>query len=383
VTGTTVVTRLVENIGGPAVLVTAPTGDPRLYVVDKTGRIRIIDESEVLLSEPFIDLSDDNGGPVESNGELGLLGLAFHPQYQTNRQFYVFYTKRQVPADATYPFRDTVARCLRDETDPDKAAPACVEILSIPDYGANHNGGMIEFGSDGFLYISTGDGGLQQDPDGNGQTLIDGQPTARSIALLGKMLRIDVDDPNGTYGIPADNPFASGGGAPEIFMRGFRNPWRWSFDRANGDFWIGDVGQSTIEEIHFVTAAEANGKNFGWDTWDGTTCFANRTPAATPCEMTGFEFPQDERTHAGDGFESIIGGQVYRGSCYPDLVGTYFYTDNDRGGLSTARIDGGTFTKQDLTGTFPTSPASIHAAANGELYLTTTSGGVFHIEVPR
>jgi glucose/arabinose dehydrogenase len=388
VSGTTITTRQVEGVGGGgAMLVTAPAGDPKLYVVTKNGQIRIIDETETLLPEAFIDLSDDNGGPVFSSGEAGLLGLAFHPQYHVNRLFYVFYTQ-QVGGQAN-PFRDVVARCRRDAADPNKAEPTCTEILSIPDPASNHNGGMIEFGSDGFLYISTGDGGPQNDPAGNGQSLMDGSPTADSIALLGKMLRIDVDAPsNGKeYGIPATNPFASGGGAPEIFMIGFRNPWRWSFDRANGDIWIGDVGQITVEEIHHVKGSEAAGKNFGWDTYDGNTCFTLRTPSNAACEPANFVFPVDERTHTsigngGDGFNAIIGGQVYRGTCYPDIVGTYFYTDNGRGGLSKAVLnpDGATITKTDLPGTFPSGPASIHASATGELYLTTTSGDVHHIE---
>lgn len=198
------------------------------------------------------------------------------------------------------------------------------------------------------------------------------------------MLRIDVDHPSRgkEYGIPADNPFGD-----EIFMRGLRNPWRWSFDRATGDMWIGDVGQSTVEEIHYVKAGTGTGKNFGWDVWDGTRCFANRTPATAECVTTGFEFPQDERTHAtipngGDDFQAIIGGSVYRGTCFPDLAGTYFYTDNRRGGLSTAKLnaDGVTITKADLAGTFPVSPASIHASATGELYITTTGGTIHRIE---
>ncbi len=387
VPGSVVTTREVARNLGSAMLVTAPAGDTRLYVVVKGGSIRIVDETETLLPDAFLDLSDDVGGPVLDNGELGMLGLAFHPGYHVNRLFYVYYTRAQ-SGDATYPFRDVVARCKRDATDPNKAELTCTEILAIKDYAGNHNGGMIEFGADGFLYIGTGDGGLQNDPDGNGQTLVDGQPVARSIALLGKFLRIDVDHPaNGKeYGIPTDNPYAVGG-APEIFMRGFRNPWRWSFDRATGDMWIGDVGQSTVEEIHYVKAGTGKAKNFGWDNWDGTRCFPNRTPTTLPCDTAGFEFPQDERTHAtipngGDGFEAIIGGQVYRGTCFPDLVGTYFYTDNRRGGLSTAKLDAGgtTITKADLPGTFPVSPASIHAAATGELYVTTTNGTIHRIE---
>ena len=387
ISGTAVTTRQLGgiHIDGGAMLVTAPTGDPRLFVVGKQGRLEIIEPNETLRPEPFLDLAVDTGGPVTSQGEAGLLGLAFHPRYHQNRQFYVFYTRR-VPADTVNEFRDVVARCHRDATNPNKAEPTCTEILVILDPRSNHNGGMIEFGPDGYLYISTGDGGPQNDPAGNGQAINDGDPLPQTIALLGKMLRIDVDH-GSPYSIPPDNPFAKGGGAPEIFMRGFRNPWRWSFDRGTGDLWVGDVGQNTVEELHYVKAGTGAGKNFGWDTWDGTTCFSLRTPATSVCDTAGFEFPVDERTHkaiseGGDGFNAIIGGQVYRGTCYPDLVGTYFYTDNGRDGLSTARLnpDGATITKTDLPGTFASRPASIHASASGELYLTTSTGNIFHIE---
>ncbi len=362
-------------------LVTAPSGDPRLYVVDKGGRIRIVDENEVLLDDPFIDLeSVVNGG-----GEAGLLGLAFHPQYHVNRTFFVFYTRTQAGVDG-FPIADVVARCKRDAVDPNKAEPSCTEILAIRDPASNHNGGMIEFGLDGFLYIGTGDGGPQNDPAGSAQALVDGVPdpnmTPRAAtALLGKILRIDVNAPaNGKeYSIPSDNPFAAGGGAPEIFAVGLRNPWRWSFDSATGDMWIGDVGQGPSneprEEVTFVKAGELNGANFGWRNYEGNNC---RNP---PCDPTGKTFPIDERIRSQTSYASIIGGQVYRGSCYPDIVGTYFYTDFVAGGLASGKRDAdGNYTRQDLPGSFPAGIASIHAAATGELYATTTGGRIFHIE---
>lgn len=382
VNGTAVTTRLVKSIGNPdnrggAMLVTGPAGDPRLFVVAKTGEVRIIDDAENLLADSFIDLSS----VVAANtGEAGLLGLAFHPQYHVNGQFYVFYTAAQA-GGGPFGFRDVVARCTRSAASPNKADPTCTEIFSVRDPASNHNGGMIEFGADGFLYISTGDGGPQNDPAGSAQALVDGpanQNPFPATALLGKMLRIDVDNPaNGKqYGIPADNPFAAGGGAPEIFMIGFRNPWRWSFDRATGDMWIGDVGQGAIEEVSYIKAGQQNGKNLGWRMYEGSDCFS------APCDPTDKVFPVDERTHSGDGWNAVIGGQVYRGTCFPDLVGTYFYTDNGNGGLFSAKLnaDGATVTATELPGTFPQSPASIHASASGELYLTTTSGAVHRIE---
>ncbi|HEU0029334.1 MAG TPA: PQQ-dependent sugar dehydrogenase [Kofleriaceae bacterium] len=379
VSGTGVRFRKIGSVSGTAILVTAPPTDPRLFVIEQRGTIRIFAD-ETLLSEPFLDLSADAGGPVVAGGELGLLGLAFHPQYATNGTFYVFYTHEQSPPDAVNRYRDVLARCQVSATDPNKAdATSCVEMLSIPDFASNHNGGMIEFGADGYLYIGTGDGGAGGDPNGNGQSLQNGTPVANSQALLGKMLRIDVDNkaPGQEYGIPADNPFAAGGGAAEIYQYGLRNPWRWSFDRATGDMWIADVGQDAIEELDVVTAAEAKGKNFGWDMWEASSCFTG------PCTMTDKTFPQDERPH-NTGWASIIGGQVYRGACFPDLVGTYFYSDHVGSRYAKATFAGGNLTVTDLVApagtTFPSRPTSLHADARGELFLTTFAGDVYRLE---
>jgi glucose/arabinose dehydrogenase len=380
VNGTTVSMRklpmqLPTDIG---VLVTSPPNDLRLFVVDRSGQIVIVENEQI--TGTFIDLQDDNGGPVlasTSTGELGLLGLAFHPNYAQNRTFFVFYTRSQ-SGDGTNPFRDVVARCTASATDPNKADPTCTEILVIPDFAANHNGGMIEFGKDGYLYISTGDGGKADDPNKNGQALTD-NPGTNTVALLAKILRIDVDNKAGgkEYGIPSDNPFAAGGGAPEIFAIGLRNAWRWSFDRANGDVWIGDVGQGAIEELDYVKAGQLKGKNFGWSTCEGSLNFNGTCPTGN----ASFFFPQDERTHAGDAWKSITGGQVYRGTCYPDIVGSYFYTDFDKGGLSKATVRGdGTLDIQDLPGTFPGELTSIHEVATGEIYATDLRGNVFHLE---
>ncbi|MBS1119566.1 MAG: Glucose/sorbosone dehydrogenase-like protein [Deltaproteobacteria bacterium] len=381
VSGTTIKLRKIGTVTGGAMLATSPPNDPRLFVVEQGGAIRIF-ENETLLGPAFIDLSDNVGGPVLAGGEQGLLGLAFHPQYATNGTFFVYYTRRQ-SGDTTNPTRDVVARCQRSVADPNKADPTCVEVLAIPDFASNHNGGMIEFGKDGFLYIGTGDGGQANDPNNNGQALTDGSPNANTHALLGKLLRIDVDNKlaGQEYGIPSDNPFAAGGGLPEIFAIGLRNPWRWSFDRLTGDMWIGDVGQEDIEEVDVIKAGELKGKNFGWSTCEGSKNFK---PAGAQCTIAQFA-PQDERTHTsppnGDGWNAIIGGQVYRGTCYPDIVGTYFYTDNGRGGLAKATLNGdGSLTKANLPGSFPASPASLHEDARGELYLTDTAGNVHHLE---
>jgi glucose/arabinose dehydrogenase len=238
---------------------------------------------------------------------------------------------------------------------------------------------MIEFGSDGYLYIGTGDGGSAGDPQRNGQN---------TNALLGKILRIDVDHPaNGKpYGIPADNPFAAGGGAGEVFIYGVRNPWRWSFDRGTGDMWIGDVGQNILEELDVLPAGQQVGRNLGWSAYEANVCCANQTDHCNQtapfqsCTVPNMVLPLDIRNH-NTGWNAIIGGQVYRGSCYPDLVGKYFYTDNGLGHMSQAVLQANaTLQIADLPGTFPTGPASLHADARGELYEGTVAGGIWHVE---
>ncbi len=374
VSGSTVkVRKLPGKLGGGAMVVTSPPGDPRLFVVDQRGAIRIF-EDEVLAAAPFLDLSQASGGPVIAGGEQGLLGLAFHPQYAQNGQFFVWYTAAN-PAPAGDPWVDVLARFTVSAADRNKANPAGTVVLSIPDFATNHNGGMLEFGPDGYLYAGTGDGGGGGDPNGNGQKL---------DALLGKMLRIDVDLKLASmeYGIPADNPFSGGGGAPEVFMIGVRNPWRWSFDSMTGDLWIGDVGQGAWEELDVIKAGAQNGGpgtplNLGWDTWEANACY----PSGSSCgSRAGKVFPLDARPHS-DNWLAIIAGQVYRGSCYPEIAGWHFYTDNARGGLTKARLKtDNTLEIVELPGTFPQGPASIHADSRGELYETDVSGNVYHIE---
>jgi glucose/arabinose dehydrogenase len=383
VNGTNVTMRKVGSVVGGAMLATAPPGDLRLFVIEQRGAIRIFTPDtpamvSALLPDPFLDISQDSGGPVLAGGEQGLLGLAFHPKYKENGLFFVFYTTR-VGGNG---LRDVVARCSVSAANPDRAdAASCVEILSIPDFAGNHNGGMIEFGAkDSYLYIGTGDGGGAGDPQRTGQD---------KSSLLGKILRIDVDKKAAgkEYGIPSDNPFASGGGAPEVFILGLRNPWRFSFDRETGDLWIGDVGQGVIEELTVLRPAQQNGANLGWSIFEGNGCCmtqGDRCSQASPqvaCDNAGMIFPQDSRTH-GDGWISIIAGQTYRGTCYPDIVGWHFYTDYGKGGLVKARLvpGGDQLEIVDLTGSFPGNPASLHADARGELFMTTTAGDVYHLE---
>ncbi len=370
--GTTVELRRITQLPSMAILVTSPPRDSRLFVVQLNGQIRVI-ENEVLHLETFLDLSPDAGGPVLYGGENGLLGMAFHPQYATNGVFFVTYTARN-PGDPLNAQRDVLARCTVSATDPNRAdAQSCVEVISIPDLADNHNGGMIEFGADGYLYWGTGDGG-SGNPN-NPQALEDGEPNVH--ALFGKILRLDVDTktPGLEYGIPADNPFAAGGGRPEIWIRGLRNPWRWSFDRLTGDIWIGDVGQKLVEELDVLRPSKQAGANLGWKFWEGSICYEG------DCTSSQTMAPRDERLHA-DGWYSIIGGQVYRGSCFPDLQGTYFYTDHYRGGLSTAKLgDDDTLTTSELPGNFPPNITSIHEDAAGELYATDIHGNIFQLIV--
>jgi len=374
--------RKIGSVVGGAMLATAPPGDLRLFVVEQRGAIRIFtpdtpESVTALLPDPFLDISQDAGGAVLAGGEQGLLGLAFHPRYKDNGTFFVFYTTRIGGAG----LRDVVTKCQVSATDPNKADPAsCTEILSIPDFAGNHNGGMIEFGpKDGLLYIGTGDGGGAGDPQRTGQD---------KNALLGKILRIDVDKTSAgkLYGIPSDNPYAGGGGAPEVFILGLRNPWRFSFDRETGDLWIGDVGQGVIEEMTVLRPAQQKGANLGWSMFEGNGCCmtqgdrCSQVGTQLACDTTGMIAPQDSRTH-GDGWISIIAGQTYRGTCYPDIVGWHFYTDYGKGGLVKARLNtDNTLEIVNLTGSFPGSPASLHEDARGELFMTTTSGDVYHLE---
>jgi glucose/arabinose dehydrogenase len=379
--------REIGRVSGGAMLATSPPNDDRLFVLEQQGRIRIFD-NEQLLPDAFLDITGVTG--FSAGGERGLLGLAFHPDYANNGQFYIFYTTGNANVLAKY----TVSA-----NDPNKANTTGDILLSIPDFASNHNGGMLEFGSDGYLYIGTGDGGDGGDPCRNGQAIDRTAATCTTVParcsqlgattcepLLGKILRIDVNTTTGNkkYGIPADNPFANGGGEPEIFIIGVRNPWRWSFDRGTGDMWIGDVGQNELEEITVLKAGEQAGKNLGWSKFEANTCYGNYTPCDdADYNANGFTGPQFEHRHA-NGWNSIIGGQVYRGSKFPGLQGCYFATDYGAHPMLRAALDeSGGVNVTELTpptGGWPTVPASLHADSHGELYLTTTQGYVYQIE---
>ncbi len=286
----------------------APGGDPRIFVAEKTGRIKIV-ENGVVLPTPFLSLA----GKVSGGSEQGLLGVVFHPDYAQNGLFYVNYTDLN---------GDTViARFQVSATDPNVADPASEAlILAQAQPFDNHNGGDLHFGPDGYLYIPLGDGGSANDPGCRAQKL---------SSRLGKILRVDVDSAF-PYAVPPDNPFVGTAGAfPEIWHYGVRNPWRVGFDGATGDLYVGDVGQDLREEISFA-AAGVGGLNFGWKVLEGTLCnsLTNCPGTVLPCTAPGYVPPIYELVHGGtNGPEAIIGGFVYRGCAIPSLVGTYFFAD--------------------------------------------------------
>ncbi len=363
--GTTLDTETLATGLDSPIWVGAPVGDRRLFVIEQPGRLRIIEDG-TLRATPFLDLTSDKGGPVDNGGnEEGLLGLAFHPDYAHNGRFYVRYTKADYSVEvAEY----TVS------ADPYVASPTSARVLITVAHPSqqNHNSGTIEFGPDGYLYFSLGDGGGGGDPNDNAQN---------TTRLPGKFLRLDVDTRTGSkaYGIPATNPFASsaddtGAPRPEIWNYGWRNPYRWDFDRTTGDLIVGDVGQDLVEEVDIVPSGTGTGENFGWHVWEADSCFA------APCGDTGFHKPAVTHPHT-DGWCAVIGGGVYRGACYPDLVGQYFYTDYCKHQLwSFTPTAGAAVNDRQLTiADFPSSPTSIHADALGELYVTSRDGTVRHI----
>ncbi|MDA1103989.1 MAG: PQQ-dependent sugar dehydrogenase, partial [Gemmatimonadetes bacterium] len=303
---------------------------------------------------PFLDISTS----VSSNGERGLLSVAFHPDYASNGFFFVNYTDG---AGDTRIVRYTVS------VDPDRAEGGSASaVLTVPQPFSNHNGGQIAFGPDGMLYVGLGDGGSGGDPQGHGQN---------PLTLLGSMLRIDVDG-GMPYSIPASNPFVGdAGAAPESWAVGLRNPWRFSFDRQTGDLYIADVGQSEIEEISVQRAGSGGGENYGWNTMEGSRCFATAS-----CDMTGLVLPGFEYTHA-EGC-SVTGGYVYRGQAIPSLRGRYLFADFCSPWIRSLDTASGSLTDLfDHTPDFgPVSRiVSFGEDHRGELYVISLDGVVYRI----
>lgn len=300
---------VVADKASDPILVTQPLGDSRLFVVERRGIIRLVADGTVSAT-PFLDIRN-NVSPLAGNGERGLLGLAFHPGYAQNGRFFVYYTAKGGEPVSMGAEGDLVIAEGKRSANADRADTALKLVKKITHPRGNHNGGMMSFGRDGFLYAGTGDGGGGGDPDMAGQDLK--QP-------LGKLLRIDVDNvsarPAGNMPDPADI---------HVFGYGLRNPWRWSFDRSNGDLYIGDVGQEAWEEIDFVKASDVKGgMNFGWSAMEGMHCYRNN------CQMGGKILPVTEYENpSGDNTaRAVVGGYAYRGTKIPCLVGRYLYGDN-------------------------------------------------------
>lgn len=323
----------------------------RLFVLEQEGYIRIIEDGQ-LLEQPFLDLNDLTG--VTAN-ERGLLGLAFHPDFAENAYFYVNYTKR---TDGN----TIIARYQVSADDPNLADPNSAEVLlEIDQPYPNHNGGMIAFGPDGYLYIGMGDGGAGGDPQNRAQDLDE---------LLGKMLRIDVDSAS-PYGIPADNPYADGSrGRPEIWAWGLRNPWRFSFDSATGDLYIGDVGQNAFEEIDFQPADSTGDENYGWRVFEAGSDYESGSVADPVFPIA--DYGRDDGC-------SVTGGYVYRGTQLPDLVGKYLYGDYCTGTIWwLQRNDSGDWEGDVLLDT-DISISSFGQDLSGEVYLVDHRGSIYRL----
>ncbi|MFG0331182.1 MAG: PQQ-dependent sugar dehydrogenase [Phycisphaerales bacterium] len=350
-----------QGLSSPLFATGAPNDSDRLFILEQsTARIRIVEDGS-LLTTPFLDI----GARASGGGERGLLGLAFHPEYESNGEFFLNYTNNS---------GDTVVSRFNVTGDPNVADPNSEFILMTIDQPfSNHNGGMIAFGPDGYLYIATGDGGSAGDPGNRAQ---DGS------SLLGKMLRIDVDG-GSPYGIPADNPFVNDPNfLDEIWSYGLRNPWRWSFDRGTGDMYIGDVGQFLWEEIDFQPANSAGGENYGWRLKEGNHCFN----PPTNCDPGGLTDPIYEYSH-GSGRCSVTGGYVYRGSSIPLLQGTYFFADYCAANIWSFRYENGNVNEfTDRTSELdPDGSLSIRSITSfgedtdGELYIVDGGGEVFKV----
>jgi glucose/arabinose dehydrogenase len=332
----------------------AGDGSDRLFVVEQAGRIHVFpNDPTVDETTGFLDIRDrvSDGG-----NEEGLLGLAFHPDYANNGYFYVNYS-------ASGPRRNVIARYRVDAADPNRADRDSETILlTFEQPYSNHNGGQLAFGPDGYLYIATGDGGSGGDPQNNAQNRTN---------LLGKILRIDVDNSEGgkAYAIPADNPFAGNaeGYAEEIWAYGLRNPWRFSFDPVTGRLWTGDVGQNRYEEVDIIE----KGKNYGWRIMEGVSCYN----PSSGCDQSGLTKPIIE--YGRDQGASITGGHVYRGSSVPELQGQYIYADFVTGRIWGLKYNGPGDIENTLLLASNENVSSFGVDEAGELYICSFGGGIF------
>ncbi|MES2485583.1 MAG: PQQ-dependent sugar dehydrogenase, partial [Bacteroidota bacterium] len=319
-----------------------------LFVVQQEGIVKILNADGTTNATSFLDVS----AMISTGGERGLLGLAFHPDYATNGYFYIDYTNT---AGNT-----VIARYTRTTGNENTADPSSAEILlTITQPFDNHNGGCLHFGPDGYLYIAMGDGGSGGDPNNNGQSI---------NTLLGKLLRIDVDGAS-PYSSPADNPYVGVDGADEIWATGLRNPWKFSFNRLNGDLWIADVGQGEVEEINKATD-NPSGINYGWRCFEGSVVF--NSDNCSLVEM--YTPPFAEYTHTETGGCSITGGYVYTGDSYPALQGKYIFADYCNNKIGIAAADGTLTYTEAFGGNFST----FGQDTNGELYIAGKNSGIIH-----
>lgn len=338
--------RVATGIGQCSDIQSAKDGSGRLFLVRQQGTIHILRGNQVLAT-PFLDIR----GRLSTGGERGLLGLAFPPDYASKRYFYINYTNTAG--------NSVISRFRLSDNDRADAASEQI-LLTINQPFSNHNGGQLQFGPDGFLYIGMGDGGSANDPQGNGQN---------PRSLLGKMLRIDTETQLTPYRIPAGNPFAmSSTTAPEIWASGLRNPWRFSFDRSTGDLFMADVGQNAWEEIDFQPADSRGGENYGWVTMEGRVC------VRAGCNQSGLTLPVHVYPRS-EGL-SVTGGYVYRGSASPTLRGTYIYGDFVTGRFWGLRQQAGTWVNElllDATRSFGISTFGEDEA--GEVYVANYNNG--------
>jgi len=331
-------------------------GTNRAFVVEQPGVINVFsNDVDVQQSTVFLNLENRVD---DSEGEMGLLALAFHPDYASNGFFYVNYTPSRTLS--------RISRFQVSSSDANIANPASETVLlEFPQPFTNHNGGKLSFGPDGLLYIASGDGGSAGDPQGNAQNINN---------LLGAILRIDVNRvENGlNYGIPADNPFVNNPNArPEIYAYGLRNPWRISFDFQTNTLWAGDVGQDDFEEIDLIEI----GNNYGWNTLEGFNCFG-----ADDCDQTGLTLPVFEYSH-NNGDLSITGGYVYRGSGVPELQGRYIYGDFVSGNIWALNITPSGTANNELIDNTDLNVAAFGTDMNNELYICSFDGAIYRFEL--
>jgi len=362
--GTSVDAVFVSNNFNSPLFVTAPRLDARrLFVVERQGYVRILDlATNTVKLTPFLDMSD----LTSTSGERGFFSMAFDPAYESNGRFFVSYTNTSGDL--------VLARYEVDAGDPDAADESTrKELLVVPHPGSqNHNGGQIQFGGDGYLYWSMGDGGQgtnAQDP----------------MAMLGKLLRLDVNHASAPFAtVPSTNPGYVDGTSPleYVWAKGLRNPFRFSFDRQSGDLYIGDVGANSVEEISFAPAASPGGQNYGWNIFEGSSCRVEPCPDPP----TGFTMPVHEYAHGGRHC-AVIGGYSYRGCAMPDLSGNYFFSDLCSAFVRTFKVVGGaatSFTDRSKdaksTGVFISGVVSWGEDARGEIYLISGGGSIYRIQ---